>query len=620
LGPNPEENAIKTLSRFVTKFTSLIVAVLSCFDRVIFKGYLPLTNAKALEGFVDHVLKIRRCDFMAFAANQSDTLVEHAQRLAQEAGADYRYLQGFHRKEKLVDEILRQRPIFEGLICVLCCMECCPSFQLVSGKDRPRLVNKRRQQRVLYFDFLDPELGLIYIRLTTWFPFTVQVHVNGHSWLEKQMLKHRLGFNLQDNAFTALDDPQAAQELADSFAQLNWAKILNRLVRPVHPLMNERWFRSFSYYWVVDQAEYSTDLIFTSRKALAGLYPRLLDHAAVNFSANDILSFLGRRLHPRFDGEVLTDCQKGRWPGARIKHRMKNNWLKMYDKFGWVLRIETVINNPYELRVRRWRTRDGHREMVWCPMNKSVINLYRYRQVALAANRRYLDALAVVDDPTPAYRQVEELTEPVVVSGRSHAGFNPASPGDVRWFQAVLDGDHLLRGFRNADIRAAWYGSTAEAGERRRQSHAVGRCEPRTPPPATGPEVVSCPAGSVAGIAVVDQVHAPQVMVATPESLQLLDGVRRVFPLKACRFHPAAVNDQDVQDVDRPMPRVLELPLVDFGDRGINRAVREARTALRGPGHHPGYGDHYVSRCLDSPMTRELAGSPLPRPDVIEAS
>jgi hypothetical protein len=466
---------MKTLSRFVTKFTSLIVAVLSCFDRVIFKGYLPITNGPALEGFVDHVLRIRRKDFMAFAGEQSDALVEHAQRLAQEAGAEYRFLQGKCRKDKLVEEILRQRPIFEGLICVLCCMECCPSFQLVSGKDRPRLVNKRRQQRVLYFYFLDPELGLIYIRVTTWFPFTVQVYVNGHSWLAQQMLKRRLGFHLQDNAFTALDNPQVAQELADSFVAQNWTKILNRLVRQVNPLMRRPWFRSLSYYWVVDQAEFATDLIFTSREALAGLYPRLLDHAAVNFSAKDILSFLGRRFHPRFDGEVLTDCQKGRWPGARIKHRVKNNWLKMYDKFGWVLRIETVINDPHEFRVRRLRTREGRQVMMWCPMNKGVINLYRYREVALAANRRYLDALAVVDDPAPAYRQVEELTEPVVVSGRSHAGFNPASPADVSLFRAVLNGEYLLRGFRNAEIREALYGSNEDASERRRQSHGVGR-------------------------------------------------------------------------------------------------------------------------------------------------
>ena len=354
-------------------------------------------------------------------------------------------------------------------------MECCPSFRLVEGKDRPRLVAARRQQRVLYFYFLDPELDLIHIRLTTWFPFTVQIYVNGHSWLAQQMLKRRLGFTQQDNAFLALGDPPAGQRLADQFVRQDWPKILNRLVHQVNPLMRQRWIRGLAYYWVVDQAELSTDLIFTSREALAGLYPRLLDHAAVNFSAQDILSFLGRRFHPRFDGEVLTHCQKNRWPAARIKHRMKNNWLKVYDKFGLVLRIETVINNPREFRVRRLRVREGRSEMAWCPMNKGVCNLYRYREVSLAANGRYLDALSGVDNPAPAYRQVEQLTEPVVAAGRSYAGFNPAVGPNVMLFRAVLNGNHLVRGFRNTDIRMLLFAPTGDAGERRRQSAAVGR-------------------------------------------------------------------------------------------------------------------------------------------------
>src|SRR5271165_2662506 len=91
----------------------------------------------------------------------------------------------------------------------------------------------------------------------------------------------------------------------------------------------------------------------------------------------------------------------------------------------------------------------------------------------------------------------------------------------------------------------------------------MGRCESGTPPPVTGPEVLSRQPGGVAGVAVVNQVHASQVMMATPESPQLLDIVLRVLRLEARRFHPAAVNDQEVQDVDRPMPGVLELPLFD---------------------------------------------------------
>ena len=89
---------MKTLSLFVTKRTSLFVAVLSCFDRVIFKVHLPISNGPALEGFVDHVLKIRRFDFMAFAEKQSEALVDHAKRLAEAAGAEYRFLYGSHRK------------------------------------------------------------------------------------------------------------------------------------------------------------------------------------------------------------------------------------------------------------------------------------------------------------------------------------------------------------------------------------------------------------------------------------------------------------------------------------------------------------------------------------------
>ena len=99
----------------------------------------------------------------------------------------------------------------------------------------------------------------------------------------------------------------------------------------------------------------------------------------------------------------------------------------------------------------------------------------------------------------------------------------------------------------------------------------MGWCEPGTPPPATGPQILLREPCRVAGIAVVNQVHASQVMMATPESLQFFDIVHRVLRLDARRLHQAAVNDQEVQNVDRPMPGVLELPLLDrAGNRTTN--------------------------------------------------
>src|SRR5262249_61954897 len=124
---------MKTLITFVTKFLTLIVSTLSCFDRVLFKGYLPFRDARSLERFVDYVLKIKRKDFLKFAEKQSERVVEHAKQLARSQGAPYRFLKGKHRKDDLAHKIALERGLLEGLVCVLCCMETCPSFKLAHG-------------------------------------------------------------------------------------------------------------------------------------------------------------------------------------------------------------------------------------------------------------------------------------------------------------------------------------------------------------------------------------------------------------------------------------------------------------------------------------------------------
>jgi hypothetical protein len=467
---------MKTLSRFVTKFTHLIVAVLSCFDRVIFKGHLALAAPRELEYFVDRVLKVRRSDFMKTLAPQySDRLVQHARDWAREAGRTYEYRTGQFRKDQWAQDLIRDQGISEGLVGILCTLETCPSFTLVPGPERPQFVSRSRQQRVLYYYFLDPQFGLIHVRLQTWLPFTIQVYVNGHEWLAQQMVQKKLGFVQQHNAFTQLDDPIQAQRLADRFAQLDWPKVLNRWARQVNPLLSEL-FPGYPVHWVVDQAEYATDLLFQSRTALSGLYRALLDYAVRTFTPKDILGFLGRKWDRRFDGEVHTQYEDERWFGTRIKHRMKTNWLKMYDKFGTILRIETVINSAKEFWVYRTQYhRDGTSSAGYYPMTKSVSSLVDYQEQALACNRRYLDALAVVNDPAPAYPELRQLTEPKVVDGRSYAGFNPARRDDVRLFRAVLDGDHIARGFRNGDIRQPLFGRLKTMGQQRRASAAVGR-------------------------------------------------------------------------------------------------------------------------------------------------
>ena len=212
------------------------------------------------------------------------------------------------------------------------------------------------------------------------------------------------------------------------------------------------------YYWVAAQAEYSTDVMFKTAAGLRDLYPRLLSHSTLCFGAREVMNFLGRKLNGNFQGEVVSDLSSlvcRRVGGSRIKHRVKQNWLKMYDKAGLVLRIETVINNPGEFRVRKQVLRDGKQRTEWVQLRKGVAYLFRYREVSLQANARYLDALAVVDDPTQGKQALQRLTTAKKdAAGRSCPGFNPLAQPDATLFKSLMAGEHCLHGFTNRDIRA----------------------------------------------------------------------------------------------------------------------------------------------------------------------
>src|SRR5580700_3920760 len=118
----------------------------------------------------------------------------------------------------------------------------------------------------------EPEFGRIYVRLQTWFPFTIQIYLNGHEWLARQLLKHGIGFELRDNAFLQIDDCARAQTRADRFVRVKWIKQFQKWARLVNPLLIEQPLlcgpEGQGYDWVINQAEFSTDVMFRSRAAL----------------------------------------------------------------------------------------------------------------------------------------------------------------------------------------------------------------------------------------------------------------------------------------------------------------------------------------------------------------
>jgi hypothetical protein len=323
---------------------------------------------------------------------------------------------------------------------------------------------------------------LLHLRLQTWFPFTVHICLNGRAWLAGQMDAAGIGYQRRDNCFVWIEDLERAQQLLDQQLRTDWPRLLDRLLGQCHP-MDAEIFQTVPvpYYWSADQSEWASDVLFRSPAALAEVYARLIRHGMQNLSSLDVMRFLGRKVpahngrYGTFKGDVVSDL-KERPEGIRIKHRVNQNSVKMYDKEGTVLRVETTINHARDMQVYRPKEGDPGGPKTWRYLRKSVADLYRRAQVSQAANERYFEALASAEERVPLSQHTDRLCRPVQWKGQRVRALKPFAADDHALLTAVARGEFTLNGFRNRDLRTLLYpGNRYSSDEMRRQSGAVTR-------------------------------------------------------------------------------------------------------------------------------------------------
>jgi hypothetical protein len=461
------------MQRFLQQHADRIVGVLMGFDRVLFRGsMLSISYTGGMDKCLAS-LGIRYCRFAKFVEGISKDIKQHAAKFAQEHGRPLIHLNSpTVSKEDLAREIAQRDGITEGLIAVFTCVESCQSFgfRRMGENNWLHLVPARRKCVFLYFYLMDREFGLMHVRLQTWLPMSIQVCLNGREYLARRLERAGIGYEKRDNCFVRIDDLRSAQRMLDDLLERDWVRFLEALARRFNPFArkNNR-LRVRGYYWTFRQSEYATDVMFRDEKALAEVYPRLVRHAIDHFASAEVLRFLGRRTNARFNGQVTSDIQT-RPEGVRIKHRVEENSLKMYDKQGSVLRIETTINNPERFKVRREVTRKGQLEVAWVPMRKSVADLARRVDICRAANERYLEALGVVGEPSPTRHLLDPVSRRVTRDGRAYRALRPIEAEEARLFSTLLASDFALQGFRNRTLRKRLSPETPTDDDARRKA------------------------------------------------------------------------------------------------------------------------------------------------------
>ena len=435
---------MENLAELHERYEKNIQGQLSCFDQIILYG--TFSNI-AYPDAMSWQLKQADCKLIDYTKGFANKLrLEtrgHVEDLASHEGITIEHVNTQERKEALIDRVLKTRGEHKGIVHIISAMERCSCFKVGKNYKTGFLQLQWDIGKCLhyYIYFIDEEFGLCYMRMPTWAPCRLQVYLNGHNWLARQMQKAGINFSQLDNCFVDISDYEKAQEIADSFDPQRLHESLNDYA--------ERFCACYSrwpaVHWSISQIEYATDIVFKSTQILPTLYEELVRGAVNEVQAADVYRFMGKRLTKASADEVSSRLNTY-VQGTRLKHSLGRSSIKMYDKQDRVLRIETTTSNISFFKHRRKvAKRDGTMEMKTAAVKKTVHSLGVLRELMSACNRRYYQYISQLQDHTKGRRTLDNLSKSVSdPQGRSYRGINFFEINDLKFIQALVQGEHNI--------------------------------------------------------------------------------------------------------------------------------------------------------------------------------
>ena len=476
------------MNAFLRVFAGLVWGVLSGFDRLVFRGHLrQITTAQGMARYL-HTHHVLYKDFKDYVQRKTDQLIEASLQGASQQNRPVVYLRSSQiSKEEEAAKIAARDGIHDGLICIFKCVEPCWTFDIVGNRERKELTlrGKRSKCLALYHYYRHPEFGAMYGRVQTWFPFAVQIGINGREWLTRQLQKEGLSYRRYDNKVTWVENLTRAQQLLDAQVKENWPQRLEAIRRLIHPLHPHHLDMPLAYYWSVFQSEWASDFLFHRPDDVQQVHTPLLRHALLNFRSVEVLRFLGQKVpkrgevHGHFAKEIKTTLKR-RPEGVCLRHEVNGNSIKTYSGPGFI-RVETTLNHPQDFKVYRTRENDADGPQEWRQLRKGVADIHRRAVVCQAANNRYAEGLAAIKDHKPLKEWTDPLCQRALAPGKNPQqrrvrALNPLSPEDATLLEAILDPKFVVNGLRNRDLVQMLYPQpSTDPQEKRRRSSRVTR-------------------------------------------------------------------------------------------------------------------------------------------------
>lgn len=437
------------------KYKEQITGIISCYDRVILQS--TLSQWGYAEGMTSYSVNnnIKIFDFPSFAQSLRDSLNEIILSIAKENNVQIEYIRrpSTFSKESNIQKTITEKNIQQGIVKIYSALEPCLYYKPYYNKSTGISSLRTKEGICLhyYIYFIDKNYGLCFLRIPTYAPFRLQFYFNGHNLLEHKLKKKDISYSMMDNAFLNIANFEKAQLLSDNFKVEDLHQFLNLLTDKYLPFLKKY---NQTFRWSIMQAEYSTDIIFKKPSDFQLFYQDLIYKVALSVKPDNISTFLGKKFSPLYLGETGNSFINSRILGTRIKHRKGDNYIKIYDKFGTILRIETTVNSVTDFQhFRQIDKKDGTKATGIAKMKKNIYSLYALGQVLKGSNSRYLEFISAFEDNTQGNKNLLKLSEPVYSADRSSKGFNFFNQFDLKLLHIISRGEFLINGIRNKDIR-----------------------------------------------------------------------------------------------------------------------------------------------------------------------
>lgn len=303
----------------------------------------------------------------------------------------------------------------------------------------PWIVKTHTPVNQFYFYILDDDFGPLFLKFSTYFPYTAKLCLNGHEYLKRQLAKEGIAFEALDNGIRSCADPKRMQAIADGLTSAKLDAVLRKwLAKLPHPYTAADRQAGYRYQVSILQAEFSLTQVLDRPQTGRRLFEEVIRENLDLGRPDQVQLIFERRVQKNTPGRFRTRVvTAGVIPSLHVDY--KSSRIKQYHKEGQALRTETTINNTRDFNI-----------------NKGLTNLPALRKVGFQANRRLLNVEQISQDGRIGEDAFRQLNEPAEVNGQRASALKFADPVVQALFAALLVFRLLPRGFSNRELRDHW--------------------------------------------------------------------------------------------------------------------------------------------------------------------